>query len=554
MSHLPARCCLVLAFMWITARPAAGQVDHRVNRGSTESGGYALDKNTLRGSGGYNLTRPGFDAGASANAIITGIVTGLAGFKDFSPIPQNNQFRGELPSAGLGAFQARGVGLRDLTANRPPGTTYFFDPQRTIADTGQIRTGLNLPGSSRLEFPNSTPMTPHTMNTLRMTPNVPDPVDTRLQLNATPTPTGLRQVPVAKPLRVMPHEPRPTYERAMDSTLFGTALPTPRAKLPEPVTDSRIDHVQAGRTWAELNKPEDEQERTSAPNLIRPAGEGGVDSKPTTEEQTPIPSEPRPANEMPTGVSPVRDEVPANLGGDRFADFYNAIRMAREAGATQLGFEPVTDRDEPLPPGETEASDASRRELRRSMEAVDQLSKSAKWARDVLEDPVKTFVGKYENQLNQYLAAGEEALHAGEYYRAAKLFDLAATVDPQNPLPFLHRGHALAAAGDYVSAVSSLERGIRLFPHIAAFRVDLIALVGNRDIFDVRRADLESRLSQGEQYDLRFLLGYLEFYSGLNEEGLKNLKSAGQAAPPDSPITTFADLLSGTRTMPDLPN
>jgi tetratricopeptide (TPR) repeat protein len=164
---------------------------------------------------------------------------------------------------------------------------------------------------------------------------------------------------------------------------------------------------------------------------------------------------------------------------------------------------------------------------------------------------MKSFAGRYQDQLNGYLRDGEAALRKGEYYRAADLFDLASTVDPSNPLPLLDRGHALLAAGDYVSAATSLERGIARFPQIAAFQIDLPALGGS--IYDVRRADLEKKLANSDQYRLRFLLGYLELYSGLPEEGIRDLEQAASTAPPDSIISIFADLVTNRKELPALP-
>jgi tetratricopeptide (TPR) repeat protein len=188
--------------------------------------------------------------------------------------------------------------------------------------------------------------------------------------------------------------------------------------------------------------------------------------------------------------------------------------------------------------------------IRQPSEGLNQLASAAKWAKDVVDDPLRSFAGKYRDRLNQYMADGEADLRAGRYYNAARQFDLAATADPLNPLPLLAKGHAFITAGDYVSAVRSLEEGIRRFPQIAAFRIDLPALVGQHDIFDIRRADLESKLATTESVDLRFLLGYIELYSGLPEEGFKNLDRAAKEAPPESMIALFAELVSGRRALP----
>ena len=190
--------------------------------------------------------------------------------------------------------------------------------------------------------------------------------------------------------------------------------------------------------------------------------------------------------------------------------------------------------------------------MRDSGAGLKQLSEPAKWASEVIDEPLRTFAGRFKNKLNDYMLSGEEELHRGQYYSAARYFELASSIDPMNPLPLLARGHALAAAGDYRSSVRYITMGIERFPQIAAFRIDLPALLGRPDVFDIRRADLEDKLAVGENRELRFLLGYLELYSGLPDEGIQNLRIAAKASPPESIIGMFVDLILGLRELPPI--
>ncbi|MBI5764216.1 MAG: hypothetical protein HZA51_11890 [Planctomycetes bacterium] len=549
-----SRQCVVSALLVaLAASNLPAQVDHRVNRGNTETGGYQLDKSPQAGSGGFNLSRPGFDYGARANAIITNNVTGIGGFKGYSPLYQNNAFRGDLPSTGLSDFQSRGIGVQDVGSSRTIAPSYFYDPTRTIADIGQIRQGLNAPGSSRLgstTVPLANPVSPNR----KILPNVRDPADRRSQLDTPPIGISSRQT--LTPLRSAPvGAVSPAFRAAASSSIFGTVTPDIEPNLPSGLSlDSRLDQIKVGETWKELDLPEAERKALES----RP--DRGMVAK---AKDVPTPSNAPPVTDGrldSTALAkpallplPMDGKAPANLGEDRFADFFNAIRAADQAGVKDLSFEPKAPPSKTADPAERSTWSIPDTLVRKQSEGINQLAAAAKWAKDVLDDPVTTFAGKYANSLNQYMADGEAELHRGDYYRAARSFDVARTIDPFNPLPHLHRGHALAAAGDYVSAVANLELGLKRFPHIAAFKMDLVALVGNRDIFDVRRADLEKRLAVKDQYDLRFLLGYLEWYSGLPEDGMKNLRMAAANAPKDSPIRSFAGLLSGDQPLPELP-
>ncbi len=255
---------------------------------------------------------------------------------------------------------------------------------------------------------------------------------------------------------------------------------------------------------------------------------------------------------------------PAALGADKFADIVSAVQAAQASGAPRLGFlagagmadDGSTPSGFPAAPGDrggavaTEGQSPLDGSARPRGDGVKQLATAVRWADKLLDDPIKSFVGMHRDRLNDYMRRAEEALHGGKFYDAARLFDLAHTVDPANPLPLLGRGHALLAAGDYMSGEFSLERGLSRFPQIVAFRLDLPALVGRHDTYDLRRLDLEKRLESRDHYKLRFVLGYLELYSGLEEQGLRNLRQAADLAPAESVIAIFPDLLLGRRELP----
>ena len=170
-----------------------------------------------------------------------------------------------------------------------------------------------------------------------------------------------------------------------------------------------------------------------------------------------------------------------------------------------------------------------------------------------LSEPIITFVGSDKTMANKAFAQAEEYLAGGRYYDAVNAYDVARTADPDNPLIWIGRGHALIGAGDYLSAAASLEEGFRRFPQAARFKIDLRAFLKHGDILDIRRADLEQRLEEEDNFRLRFLLGYIEYYSGLARFGLPNLERAAKAAPTTSIFSKFPSLLrqSPTTTNPE---
>jgi hypothetical protein len=161
----------------------------------------------------------------------------------------------------------------------------------------------------------------------------------------------------------------------------------------------------------------------------------------------------------------------------------------------------------------------------------------------LFETPLQTFVGRDATAVNDELRKAETALATGQYYDAVRHYERVRVLDPTNPLPIFGQGHALLAAGEYVSAANSLINGLERFPEFASFQIDLEALIGGGEIVDIRRADLIRQLARNEDPQLRFLLGYLEVHAGMIEFGLQNLEKAAGDADPGSLIRRYPEMI-----------
>ncbi|GMU34112.1 MAG: hypothetical protein AMXMBFR20_19840 [Planctomycetia bacterium] len=555
---------IIVAILGLTASPLSSQIDNRVNQGNAATAGRALDSNPASGSSRFNLTRPGtFDAGVRSNAIITGNVTGLDYFHGSSPLLNNNQFRETLPSSDLSGFRAQSVGLSDVLNNRTRSGGFYFDRSQTVTDAGYVRAGLNQPGSSFVQTPNTPPPQNFTTDnsSAYLLQRLPDPSDRRVSIPRPDFQAGMKQTQIggvavnkSAAIDLSP------YQSAVGSSIFGTPTPPVRPALTGGLVSDRIDETDNLRDLASRALADDPSLRrvdSSASSLVQPVDEsvGGTSTEGRTSADAVAKAQASISPETPSAPFSFPLERPADLGQDRFADLYNAVGVAGSLGIMNLGFDvdeqPIGEIAEP------ETAEAGNVRIpgslmRDSGAGLKQLSETAKWASEVIDEPLRTFAGRYKNKLNDYMLAGEDELHRGQYYSAARYFELANSIDPMNPLPLLARGHALAAAGDYRSAVRYITLGIERFPQIAAFRIDLPALLGRPDVFDIRRADLEDKLAVGENRELRFLLGYLELYSGLPDEGIQNLRIAAKASPPESIIGMFVDLILGLRELPPI--
>lgn len=582
----------------LTAGSAFGQVDHRVNRGNELGTGRALDSNPAVGGSGVNQPATGFNAGYQAHSIISGNYSGLARFHDSSPVISTNQFREALPSAGLSRFYGQSVGLQNIRPYEVSTPTYYFGRQETVSDLGYLRSGLNAPASSALQSPFAAP--PRLFSPITAQPSglQPTTFEPGAPSGASTSDFGVFQRSVAPPsVNSNLSPPATAYTGAASSSIFGpprsisplgSTLPGGLSALDirlrdtlseegaaswenvavEPAADpsSEAEHTRSAVTGAPGGLKQDEARFPGAapgafPGDARAAREPTVPPSPTLGSRllkpdgTPLAD--RASSGRPAPAAGAPGSPPPDLGVNRFADLQRAIQTARGLGVRDLAFKPSESGGEApvaLPPADKPAEESaapvpetarSRALIRRSDTAIADLASAARWAKELLEEPVTTFVTTSPDEFNGYMAQAEMALQAGNYYRAAGRYEIAHLLSPNDPLPLLGRGHALAAAGDYWSAANALRRGIELFPEIAAFRLDLVSLVGQPDIFDRRRADLEERLAHSEQYELRFLLGYLELYSGMPDDGLRNIEEAAKNAPPGSIIAEFPSLLLG---------
>ncbi len=593
MSHNRIPVGIAWAVAILVARPAHAQVDHRVNAGNVHGSGQALDSNPGLYTGRLNPSANTFDGGLRADALITGNMTGLGRFHDSTPIVHSNQFRDTLPSAGLSNFQAMSVGIGDIRSRYVPTPTLYYGSQEFVSDVGVIRQGLNAPGSSRLASPYVPLTRPAAPSTLSITDaraflNVPFSGERDSTWSSDLQPLGvIRQEvrtpddPLAEAIRAM----QPSYEAATSSSIFGAPRPAEpildadvlrRSNLLRKMENARDDERKASDREAILRRWESEQRASDAllvdKNAAAQSGAAGKSSygiQQLDPGQTALKTQPQ--AEPADGFRRTDESTSqlGSLGADRFADLYRAIQIVDQLGIRNLGFKltdqptgeaaeaapgtsPPTQTGTPV--GHAESAPKQRMTRQEAKQLSATLANATRWAGETLENPITSFAGRYDDRLNQAMAAGEAALRGGKYYEAVRYFDVACTIDPGNPLPMLHRGHALVAAGDYVSASLSLQRGIERFPQIAAFRLDLPAMAGKSTIFDIRRADLEKKIAIADHYEMRFLLGYLELYSGLPELGLKDLQRAADMAPQDSVVRLFNDLILGRRELPPLPS
>jgi tetratricopeptide (TPR) repeat protein len=151
------------------------------------------------------------------------------------------------------------------------------------------------------------------------------------------------------------------------------------------------------------------------------------------------------------------------------------------------------------------------------------------------ESRIKSRYPDYESysqtKYNQLYRAAEGHLNIGRFYQAADAFSLAAIYKPEDPLCYAGRGHALFAAGEYVSSALHLIRAIELDPEYLQTHIDLAELMGGTDKLDSKIADLSKWLQKSDAPGLGFLLGYVYYHTGRLSEAKQVMELVTQEMP-----------------------
>ncbi len=473
--------------------------------------GRLFDANPQLGGARQNTPRPDAPR-VGGNLSATGNIRAGQSLRSFSPIQDPLAFRGSLGSGALSAFIRDSTGVADSAVYRTPVTgSAFFDPARTAPTVGYL-SGVNS-GAAREPFARRN--TPGLLNYDRpaldsrsnFAPRIDAPALSRSRGELSSTLFGVR--PGAVPGLIDTQVPAAPGGRT-------SAANQPR--LDDGASDRRasvapLDLRASGPGFTPIGQPLDSVLRADANALLtqslrRPRFSGGLEGPRAA---------PGLAAESPLGGPAPRD-TSVLPGQSVFGDMRLAMAAARDPNGEWL-----RDMERSTPRDPTPISAAAPSAAGGARDAREQLA-------ELLARPLRTFVGASGTAVNHELASAEAALHDGDFYGAAARFERASLYDPLDPLPLIGRAHASLAAGEYLSAVVFLTRGLERFPDMSRFALDLEALLGGGEMVDIRRADIMRRLEAREDPQLRFLLGYIELHTGNRESGLKNLElSAGSA-------------------------
>lgn len=438
----------------------------------------------------------------SGNLVITGNVAGGRHFRGIVPYRATSEFLGDLGSSPLDSFLRRSAGSENLDLYTGTFRPYY-SPSATVTTTRPGRSGLFSPLTINSEG--------RVVDEMAL-PSTPYYYDSDISYYS-----GLRE----------PYFP------------IGREMETRRPLSMTPQELERLISGELGR-YPQETEVSAEQYQAQMERLLNRLGDETTDRDVSQPFETQIPVEKTSEDEQLDVYEQMKQEIvqfqelleqlaadgreEPNEGGLRFAGSGPTLRKMAERETSQ------TKTELELPPISREIQTPQRFQKQASL--FDKLS-------DVeLADAAKAILGKHKtfasfskDKFNQYLRAAEAYLKQGKYYRAADTYTLASIYKPNDPLAYAGKSHALFAAGEYMSSALFLSRALAIFPEYARFKIDLVAMVGDRDKLENRIVDVQQCQQVSDSAELQFLLAYIYYQMDRLELAKEAIDQASEKMP-----------------------
>ncbi len=143
-----------------------------------------------------------------------------------------------------------------------------------------------------------------------------------------------------------------------------------------------------------------------------------------------------------------------------------------------------------------------------------------------------------------YLAAAEEYLNQGRFYKAADTYALAAVWQPENALAYAGQSWALFGAGEYMSSAYYLSKAIAVNPKIAEQKINISVLLRDRDVFENRLLEIAGSQERSKSGELAFLVAYILWQDGKTQRAQDMITLAAELMPQDEAVKTLLAVIT----------
>ncbi len=465
--------------------------------------GRALDANPYVGSGGYNSAYPtGF---LDSQLIVNRQVSGLAGFRGSVAYYPVDQLSLPLPTDSLETFRRQSVGTQDVLRGQTYAPAPYYDPTRTIVGLRSIASGRAVPGS-----PVPQALLPAGLfgqaGTVAYTPLAVSAVTGLWDLRSRPTEGSFLRFEaggLSAPARAAPENlfavPDARQRQRLAEEVSQVQMPT--ELMVQSQVETRVDPSAAveRRRWAGLVPEDMEPNEPNAAGGIAPARQPGY------------------APSLTVPLAPDQD-----VFSELLARMQGTVGPAESAVPSPGPSAWDASQQQEGPASAAERIQARQAQLRTHPAAVGtEALLTAGGGTLVQYSPgggllLRGLAGTGQDEFNTTMAQAEKDLKGGKYYKAAEGYRLAASLQPDNPLPRLGLSLALFAAGEPLGAARHLRRAAVTFPPILTSGVDIAGLA-DAELMQRRLAFLATRLEHVPSEDpmLYFIGAYV--YANLGQ-------------------------------------
>jgi hypothetical protein len=156
----------------------------------------------------------------------------------------------------------------------------------------------------------------------------------------------------------------------------------------------------------------------------------------------------------------------------------------------------------------------------------------------------KSFAAYSNDKFNRYMKAGEDYMKKGRYYRAADSYTIAIVYKPEDPLGYAGKSHALFAAGEYLSSSLFLARALEIFPDYAMVKIDLVAMLGDKDLIEKRLIEAREWTERSKSGELAFLLSYIYCQMNRMEFARQSIEFAAEQMPDSKAVLAMKQAMA----------
>lgn len=433
------------------------------------------------------------------NAIVTGNVGGGKHFRGVVPYNAISDFGGTLGSSSLDSFYRRSSGpgaYKNYTGKLAP----YYSQTRTVTTTSPYIHGVLTPPAARISDRLGQRFS---SNYLPQIKDAPQPLQTKL-LKTPFRPLSARpwelQVPLPDETEKDLHDKEETQRKyAEQMAQFRQDL----ARIEERINEKTGALEQEQDRRDDILQPPDELD--SDKDILKPFELKEQQQQETEDEQPDI------FERMQQQLEEIQKTI-------------DLVSAAQESDQE--------DSDEK----QTDAQDPNSQDQKSEQEQIEEARRIAIKARAIMGEH-KTFASYSQDKFNQYLRAGEEYMKQGKYYRAADAYTMASMYKPDDPLAYAAKSHALFATGEYMSSALFLSRTLAIFPEYAWFKIDIVAMVGDRDKLETRIADMNNWFERSQSPELKFLLGYVYYQIGRLDDAREAIAIAHEQMPETTAVS-----------------